>query len=235
MEIGPSSADAYSTLGYVLFQAQLQIAQARAPYQRSYELGGGRADVLARYASYAAATKQFDVAESAVLRARELDPLNATIHRAVGFVKYASGHYEDSIAPVERALSLNEKLSDSYARIGMALIALGRPSEALVAAAKEKSGMVRTPCIAIAQHMLGDEIAAAKAMAELKDAYGDAGLYQQAQILSGWGQADEALAVLQKALELGDSGLTYAFIDPTLFPLRERSQFQQLLKALGFL
>lgn len=234
VEMGPSSADAYSTLGYVLFQAQLHVAEARAPYDRSYELGPGEAHVLARYASYAAATRRFDVAERAVDRARELDPLNATIHRAVGFVQYASGHYEDSIAAVERALALNENLSDSHARIGMALIALGKPSEALAAAAKEKSAMVRTPCIAIAQHMLGDDEAAKAAMTELKDSYGDAGLYQQAQILSGWGETDAALATLQKALDLGDSGLTYAFIDPTLNPLRERPEFQHLLNTLGF-
>ena len=235
VEIGPSSADAHSTLGYVLFQAQLRVADARGPYERSYELGGGEAHVLARYAGFAAATRKFDAAERAANRARELDPLNATIHRAAGFVQYASGQYDASIASVERALSLNEKLSDSHARIGMALIALGRSAEALAAAAKENSGMVRTPCIAIAQHLLGDDAAAKAALAELKDAYGDAGLYQQAQILAGWGQADEALAVLRHALELGDSGLTYAYIDPTLLPLRERPEFQRLLKALGFI
>ena len=234
VELGPSSADAYSTLGYVLFQAQLRVADARAPYERSFELGAGEAHVLARYASYAAATRKFEAAERAVNRARELDPLNATIHRAVGFVQYASGQYEESIGSVERALSLNERLSDSHARIGMALIALGRPSEALAVATKEKSGMVRAPCVAIAQHMLGDDAAAAAAMEELKAAYGDAGLYQQAQILSGWSRAQEALTTLQKALELGDSGLTYAYIDPTLAPLRKRAEFQQLLKTLRF-
>lgn len=234
VELGPSSADAYSTLGYVLFQAQLRVAEARAPYERSFELGAGEAHVLARYASYAAATRKFEAAERAVNRARELDPLNATIHRAVGFVQYASGQYEESIGSVERALSLNERLSDSHARIGMALIALGRPSEALAVATKEKSGMVRAPCVAIAQHMLGDDAAAGAAMDELKAAYGDAGLYQQAQILSGWGRAQEALTTLQKALELGDSGLTYAYIDPTLAPLGKRAEFQQLLKTLRF-
>jgi len=234
VEIGPSSADAYSTLGYVLFQAQLRVAEARAPYERSYELGPGEAHVQAHYAAYCAATRNFSAAERAVNRARELDPLNATIHRAVGFVQYASGHFEESMQSVARALAINERLSDSHARIGMALIALGRPQEALVAAAKEKSGMVRYPCVAIAQHMLGDEDAARAAMDELIKAYGDAGLYQQAQILSGWGKADEALAVLQKALKLGDSGLTYAYIDPTLSPLRGRPEFKQLLKALGF-
>lgn len=234
VEAGPSSADAHSTLGYVLFQAQLHVAEARAPYERSYELGGGEAAVLGRFAGYEAATRRFTEAEHAVKRARELDPLNATIHRAVGFVQYASGDYQASIESVKQALSLNNSLSDSYARIGMAHIALDQPQEALEAAAREKSDMVRFPCIAIAQHMLDDDAAAQSAMTELKVAFGDAGLYQQAQILSRWGEEAEALAVLRRAKEMGDSGLTYAFIDPTLHPLREHPDFKQLVKDLGF-
>lgn len=234
VEAGPASADAHSTLGFVLFQAQLRVADARAPYDHSYELGRGDAAVVGRFAAYAAATRRRAEAERAVARARELDPLNATIHRAVGFVHYAAGDYEAAIDAVEHALALNPALSDSHARIGMALIALKRPLEAIAAAAGEKSGMVRYPCVAIAQHMLGNTEAAEAALADLVKAYGDAGLYQQAQILSRWGREDEAMAILEKARELGDSGLTYAYIDPTLDRLRGRDDFKRLLKALGF-
>ena len=54
-------------------------------------------------------------------------------------------------------------------------------------------------------------------------------------MLAGWGRADEAVATLERALEFGDSGLTYAYIDPTLDPLRERADFKALLQRLGFL
>jgi tetratricopeptide (TPR) repeat protein len=116
----------------------------------------------------------------------------------------------------------------------MAMVAMKRPEEAIAAAADEKNGMVRYPCVAIAQHMLGKLEAADAALADLVNAYGDAGLYQQAQILSRWGREDEAMAILEKAMELGDSGLTYAYIDPTLDPLRGRDDFKRLLEALGF-
>lgn len=235
IETGAASADAHSTLGYVLFQAQLKVADAQTPFERSYDLGRGDAVVLARYAAYAASTRQFAKAKRAVERARELDPLNATIHRAVGFVHYAAGRYAEAIAAVERALSLNPKLSDSHARIGMALIALGRPKDALAAAAQEKSGMMRIPCLSIAQHLLGESEAAEAAMADLKAKYGDAGLYQQAQVLSRWGRSDAAMDALTRAVELGDSGLTYAFIDPTLEPLRARADFKALLAKLGYI
>lgn len=49
------------------------------------------------------------------------------------------------------------------------------------------------------------------------------------------GRADEAMTVLKRALELGDSGLTYAYIDPTLDALRRREDFRLLLKSLGFI
>lgn len=235
IEFGPNSADAYSTLGYVLFQAQLKVAEARAPYEKSYELGKGYAPAAARYGLYAAATRNFDIAREAIARARDLDPLNATIHRSVGFVQYTERNYEASIKSVKNALSLNPKLSDSHARIAMANIALGKPEEALEAAKEEKSGMMRLPAVAIAARRIGDEAAADGALADLVAKYGDAGLYQQAQVLSGWGRADEAMAVLKRALELGDSGLTYAFIDPTLDILRERPDFKSLLKTLGFI
>ena len=234
VEAGPQSADAHSTLGYVLFQAQLRIADAREPYERSYELGRGEATTLARYAAYAAATIQHAKAMRAVTAARDLDPLNAGIHRAVGFVHYAAGNYEASIDAVERALSLNPDLSDSHARIGMALIALKRPEEALAAAQNEKSGMMRFPCLAIAHHLLGNQDAADAAMADLIKTYGDAGLYQQAQVLAQWNQIDEAIEVLKRAHQLGDSGLTYLLMDPAIDPLRDHTDLNQLLIALGF-
>lgn len=232
---GPSSADAYSTLGMVLFQAQLRAGDAREPYDRSYELGKNNGPVLARFAGYAAAMKRDNVAREAAARALNLDPLNATVHRAIGFVDYAARRYLSSIKPVEDAIALNPKLSDSHARIAMALVALNRYEEALAAAEKELSGMMRYPALAIAHHSLGHAVDAEKAMADLVSTYGDAGAYQQAQVLSYQGRPDDSMAVLQKAHELGDSGLTYANIDPMLDPLRNREDFNLLLKALGFI
>ena len=231
---GPSSADAHSTLGYVLFQAMLRIKEARASYERSYELGPGEATVVARFAGYAAATGRDSEAQLAVHRARDLDPLNATIHRAVGFVHFAAGRYELSIESVEKALSLNPDLSDSHARIAMALVALGRTEDALEAATREKSGLFRYSCLAIVHHLLGHQDQADKAFEALKNAYGQAGLYQQAQILSVWGKEAEAISTLMRARQLGDSGLTYAFVDPSLDRLRSKPEFRDLILNLGY-
>ena len=56
----------------------------------------------------------------------------------------------------------------------------------------------------------------------------------EAQILAQWGEQKKALEVLQRAKELGDSGLTYALMDPTLNPLRDTDEFKRLLAELGY-
>jgi len=59
-------------------------------------------------------------------------------------------------------------------------------------------------------------------------------LYQQAQVLAQWGEPDTALERLQRARQVGDSGLIYARNDPLLDPLRGRPEFSRLLQGLGF-
>ena len=49
--------------------------------------------------------------------------------------------------------------------------------------------------------------------------------YQQAQVLAQWGQLDTAIARLQQARAIGDSGLVYARNDPLLDPLRGDPRF----------
>ncbi len=63
---------------------------------------------------------------------------------------------------------------------------------------------------------------------------GDAAVYQQSEVLVQWGRNSDAMARLQRALQVGDSGLTYAATDPFLDPLRSDPRFQALLKRLNF-
>ena len=59
-------------------------------------------------------------------------------------------------------------------------------------------------------------------------------LYQQAQVLAQWGEPDPAIARLERARRIGDSGLIYSRNDPFLDPLRNDARFTKLLDRLGF-
>lgn len=232
--LAPDLADAQSALAFALFQGRLDVRGAREPYELSRALGEGDGVVMGRYALYCADTGRTAEAESAMHRALELDPLNPLMHRAMGSVMYAAHRYADAIPYVNRALVLNPKLSGAHAAIGNALLMLGRTREARDAFLQEPHRLVRLTGLAIAEEQLGHEAAARKAMESLVNQLGDSALYQQAEVRAQWHDLDGALALLQRAHELGDSGLVYARTDPLLEPLRQRPQFIELLGQLGF-
>lgn len=232
--IAPNLADAHSTLGFTLFQGRLDARSAREPFERSIKLGSGDATVLARYAQYSARTGRKAEAAAAIQRALVLDPLNPLIYRAAGSIEYAARNYAASIPPVRKALSMNSKMSRAHAAIGDALLMLGSLKEARTAYAAEPLADFRLAGLAIAEHKLGNAVAARAAMSRLVADSGDRVLYQQGQVHAQWGEQQPAIEKLQSALSIGDSGLIYARNDPMLDPLRNDPRFAQLLVSIGF-
>lgn len=234
IELAPGLADAHSTLGFTLFQGQLDAAAAREPFDRSRELGAGEATVLARFAQYCARTGREQDADDAMRRALVLDKLNPLIHRAAGAIRYAARDWAGSIPHVRRALSMNPRLSRAHAAIADALLMQGQVEAALAEYLQEPLEDVRLAGLAIAERRLGNDAAARQAMLGLVSHHGDRSLYQQAQVLAQWGERDAAIEALQRALRVGDSGLIYSRNDPFLDPLRDDPRFAQLLGGIGF-
>jgi Flp pilus assembly protein TadD len=233
IEIAPGLADAYSTLGFTLFQGKLDARGAREPFERSRELGAGEATVLARYAQYSARVGRSQDAAAAIQRALLLDKLNPLIHRAAGAIEYAARDYRASIPPTRQALQMNPQMSRAHAAIGDALFMLGRHDEARTEYLAEPASDFGLTGLAVVEHRLGNEQSARDAFAKIEEE-GARLRYQQAQVLAQWGQRDAAIARLQHARAIGDSGLVYARNDPLLDPLRGDPRFAELLKSIGF-
>lgn len=234
VELAPDFADAHSTLGSTLFQGRLDARAARAPFERSRELGAGEATVLARYALYSARVGRHDGAAEAMRRALVLDRLNPLLHRAAGSIEYAAGRWSASIPPLRQALAMNPKLGRAHAAIGDALVMQGRLEEARSEYEAEPAADVRLAGLAVALRRLGRPGEAEAALSQLVAEFGNSASYQQAQVLADWGRRGDALARLERAFALGDTGLIYLRNDPLLDPLRDDPRFQDLLKRLGF-
>lgn len=234
IEIAPDLADAHSTLGFTLFQGRLDARAAREPFERSRELGAGEAAVLARFAQYSARCGRHRDAVDAMRRALPLDRLNPLIHRAAGSIEYAARRWEDSIAPARQALAMNPRLSRAHAAIGDAWMMMGRNDDARAEYLAEPVDDFRLAGLALVERRRNDGPAAEAAMNRLVTELGDRVLYQQGQVLAQWGKGDEAVARLERALALGDSGLIYSRNDPFLDPLRADPRFKKLLNRIGF-
>jgi TolB-like protein/Tfp pilus assembly protein PilF len=232
--IAPDFAEAHSTLGFTLFQGRLDARAAREPFERSRRLGAGEATVMARYAQFSARIGRDRAAAEAIERALILDPLNPLIHRAAASIEYAARRYAESIPHARKALKLNPHMSRANAAIGDALFMLGRNEEARAAYTAEPVEDFRLTGIAIVEHRLGNTEPANAARSKLVAELGDRVLYQQAQLQAQWGERDAAIERLEKAREIGDSGLIYLRNDPLLDPIREDPRFARLLASMGF-
>jgi TolB-like protein len=233
IDIAPGLAEAYSTLGFTLFQGLLDAQAARAPFERSRELGAGEATVLARFAQYCARVGRHPEAAESIERALLLDKLNPLIHRAAGSIEYAARNYAASIPPARQALAMNPRMARTHAAIGDALFMLARHADAKKEYLAEPALAFGLTGLAVVERRLGNETAADSAWKKLLQE-GDRLLYQQAQVLAQWGQREAALERLQKARAIGDSGLIYLRNDPLLDTVRDDPRFDLLLKSIGF-
>ncbi|WP_081774289.1 TIR domain-containing protein [Sphingomonas sp. URHD0057] len=227
-------ADAYAALGYALFYGKLDIIAADEPYEKASQLGGWSADVLGLCAMYRARRRQFDRALPAIERAASLDPLNPTVFKNRGRIKFAAGDYAAAIEAARRAIDLNLKVGGAHGDIGNALLFQGHTRDAAAEFAQEKVQLLALPGRAFVAIREGKAAEAQGAYDELVKTQGDNGLYQQAQVLAQWNKVPQALDVLDKAVNEQDSGLVYLLSDPFLQPLQNQPRFNSLLKRLRF-
>ena len=234
IELAPDLANAHLALAFALYAGRLDVRAARAPFDKAFTLGGGDADILGLYALYCARSGREEVARQAAARAVALDPLNPRAWRTAGTVAYSARHYQVAIDHWRHALKLNPKLSAAPSMIASALYLLGRDEEAEAALVADSNHSFQLAATAIIKRRLDKEAAALEAERDLVAEFGDAALYQQAQIRAQQGEVEAALDALEKARAVGDSGVLYLLTDPMLDPLRKSPRFSALLKATGF-
>ncbi|MEO7564644.1 MAG: TIR domain-containing protein [Sphingomicrobium sp.] len=234
VELAPGLADGQLALGYAIFAGELNVAAAWPSYAKAYRLGYGNADIALFYALYCSRTGRAAEARQAVDRSVLLDPLNPRAFRAQGSVAYAARRYAAALAPLRRAIELNPKITNAHGLIGSSLMQMGKLTEARKHFEAEPQPFSHLSGLAIVDWRLGDRASARQWFDKLVADVGDSALYQQAEILAQWGMSDEAIARLERARQVGDSGLIYLATDPLLDPLRRQPKFALLLKSLNF-
>ncbi|WP_284124451.1 TIR domain-containing protein [Parerythrobacter aestuarii] len=234
IRIAPDFADGHSNLGFAIAMGQLDMKSAREPYQRSYELGAGDADILSRYAIFRSRIGDSSSAQSAISQAASLDPLNARVFRLKGDIEYAAGRPTEALASFRQAKAIQDSISSYHWRVGLAQLELGDNQAARDSFAQDNFVVWQHTGGAIAEHRLGNLAAAQDHLAQLKSEYGNKSSYQYAQVHAQWGEIDKALAALEDAWRLKDSGLSQLFHDPLLAPIRETREYQALAKRIGF-
>ena len=233
--LAPDFAEGFSALGFALASGKLDMHGAREPFERSYALEPGSADILARYATFRSNLRDHDRATEVILRAVTLDPLNARTFRSQGDIHYNAGNHAAAIVAYRKAVELNPTLAGVNASMGFAQMMAGGDEDARASFLKERSAVRRLPGLAILAHRAGDLKAADASLSALVAEYGDKSHYQYAQVYAQWGDAAKALASLQAAWGLRDGGIMLMYADPLLAQLHSTDGYLALAKVVGFI
>ena len=228
IDLAPQLARGHLALGFALSNGRLDRAGAAPHYEKAQELAPGDADTLrsvAQFYAYGSATRE---ARRLIDKVLELDPLNARAFRTAGYIALLSHDYPLTLTRMNEALRLNPELSSVRNGMATALFAQGNAAGALEEFRKEPEVIFAATGEAIVLHALGDSEGAQAALDRMVAEYGDAALYQQAQVMAQWGRKEEALALLDSAVAKKDPGMLFLANDPMMEPLHGMVRFERL-------
>ena len=233
LALAPDLAQAHLALALVSDNT-LDFTPASEEYERALALAPGDAQVLREGGTFAAIMGHFDVALAAARRAVVLDPLNRASHSALGRALFAARRYEEAVAAWAEVISLDPDFTETYGHRGLAYYWLGDLQSARASCEMKPDAWRSQWCLSLVYDKLGRRADAEAELSKLRATQGDAAAYQYATIYAQWGNRTQALAWLDTAMRLHDTGLEYVKIDPLLDPLRQERRFKAIERELKF-
>jgi len=237
IEIDESLAEAWASLGAVLWWYDWDWEGAESAYKKAIELNPNYATAHDGYGMLLCARGRFDEAIQQINRAADLDPLSLIIGVHAGWPFFFARDYESAVRRFRKALELDEHFIPAHGWLGLALGQQRRYDEA-VDAFRRAMEVERSPILLA---MLGHTYAIAGKSAEAKrvlqvlheqEETRYVSHYDLAVINAGLGEKEEAMNRLQRAYDDRSSWMVFLEVDPRLDGLRDEVAFRRLTARL---
>lgn len=231
--LAPDWGLSHAALGDVL-AARLDLAGAERELTLARNLTPDEAITNRSYAFLEAELGHSAVAESAMAEAVARHSAEAFGYASQGQLLYLDRDYEASLAAFRHAQALSGTQSTGdQMYVAFDDLALGKPDLARTQCAAGVTYQ-EIMCLAIVDQKLGRAADADAHLAKLRAMLGDTGAFQYAEIYAQRGEANNALAWLNKAEALHDTGLAMLRVDPLLDPIRGAKGFDATMRRVNF-
>jgi len=234
IELAPHLSDGYQVLGRMLLLYKLNLDGAREAIKTALRVNPGNAEAQLEFSQMSTMFGEHDAAIVAARKALELDPVSMFANHYMGHALYLARRYDEAIDVYRHVLALSPSHPRPHYELGMCLLMKGDAEAAFREVEQEPLGWMRHSGMASTLHHLGRFDEAATAMGLLIKEYGDNGVYQHGQVYAQWGDNENAMASLNRALDIGDPGMSQILVDPLLDPIRDDARFAELLEKTGF-
>jgi TolB-like protein/DNA-binding winged helix-turn-helix (wHTH) protein len=232
--LAPDLAAAHGARGFILDNCMMKPAEGFAEAARTRVLEPNNGSVLSNYAQIAMDVGRFDEGMAAARHAADIDPMQPEVWYILADVLYMGRHYSESLEAVkhERIMrgTLPENSIDIQARDQLL-------SGDAAGAEKSCAGVgldFKDECFALTAHALGKRDAAQASLARMHAQGGDTANYTYAEVAAQWGDKEDALAWLDKAVATHDSMVSNLLSDPLLDPVVGEPHFKEIARRLDF-
>jgi tetratricopeptide (TPR) repeat protein len=230
--IAPEMSSGHSTLGLIL-RNQLAMRRSLGELYKAVELPGADSFSFLNYALVLTAFRRQGEAQSAIDRGLSLDPLNPALRMGQAWVLFLGRQYPAAIEAAQATLAIAPENNRARGLLSSSLLLLGRTADAQREVARLPADDYRRNIAEAAiAGQAGRKAEALAAMQRMEQRYGDAVTYQKAQIYAQVGMVDDAIAQLELAWTLRDSGLGGVQVDPFIDPLRKDPRLAAIVKRL---
>ena len=232
LALDDSLSTAHAALASALWRYEWDWKGADAQFQRALALNPNDSDTHHLYGIFLATKGEFAPAEQQLKAAEELDPLSLIIRTNIGWLSYYQHDFPKAIADYQDVLRTDPSFLPAHAKLWIADALQGNNEQAAreletVFQLYGHSGILE----------LADRRNPGIEFQNIFRAYINSGymsVYEKARLLSVSGQNEKALQTLRQAEVDRNSWMVYLGIEPAFDPLRSSTQFQRLLKDIGF-
>jgi TolB-like protein/DNA-binding winged helix-turn-helix (wHTH) protein/Tfp pilus assembly protein PilF len=236
LEIDGSLAEAHAALGMVLGVHEFAWSEAERELLRAIDLNPSYPTARHWYSHVLRAEGRLDEALAQLRIAEESAPLSLIVAHNLGMVRLHRGELDLAVRRFETVLELDPDFAPALMGLGRAYLAGGKRTEAVEAleraARVTRSNPRYEASLAYAYAVTGRADDGRRILARLSHG-GSGRAYDIATIQAGLGDAEAALASLDRAYAAKDPALRGLLVDERLQTLRARPQWPALVAAMG--
>ena len=239
VDLEPSLADAFTSLGKVLCWYEWDFTGAERELRKAVRLNPNYADAHFVFGTALPAVGQLDEGIHEMREALKLDPLSAHFTRWLGRFLLYSGDYDGAIEQCAKTIEMDPHYFQALLTAGSAYLGKGLAEVALEwfqrGQSLETSVRSYDALIVRALAAMGQQEEAQAILERLEEE--SKTHYLRAEVLAmGYaavGDFDRAFDRLDDALDARSAGLIYVHLDPGYEPLRGDPRFPDLTRKIG--
>ena len=233
LAIDPDYAPAHAQLGWIEMYGDNDLAGAAQHLERALALDPADLSVPTTSATLLQSLGRLDEALALDEAAVRRDPVNVTARFNLGYHQRMAGRLDAAIASFRTVLSLSPSNGGAHCQLGVALLLKGNAKGALAEIEQETSEIYKMIGLPMAYHALGRKADSDAVLAALIAKYEKDGPSNIASVYAYRGEADQAFAWLDKAVEYGDGGLGEIVTDNLFENIHADPRWLAFLRKIG--